>query len=243
MKPADLFRKLSALGLDPDQIAGVLELMDEEAEGRKEKARARWHKWNDKKDGANVSKRLLADANVSSQLTSGDARGENNLLTSKITGQEENKKESRAKALSDVEAFKADLMHDASSEQVEAFVKHRKAKNGQNSAYAAKLFRRDAAACSLSISEAIDMAVSRNWLTVKPEYLAGTRRGNGQGPPSKPLNAVETNMQRRIRRNEPESGRRDNGDAELLPPDQSELRRVVVDLGQAMRWTGGSGRN
>lgn len=86
MKQADLFRKLAALKLDPEQMAGVLEIMDEEAEGRKEKARARWHKWKDNKP-ANVSKRLPTTANVSSQLT----RADPSLSTLEITGKEESK--------------------------------------------------------------------------------------------------------------------------------------------------------
>jgi len=91
----------------------------------------------------------------------------------KDIGKEEKKERAAPKALPDLSAFKADLEQDATPEQVEAFAKHRKAKNGQNSAYAATLFRRDATACGLSVSEAIDTAISRGWLTVKPEYLAG----------------------------------------------------------------------
>lgn len=238
MKLSAILAPMIAAGVSGEVILATIRAFEEAQETTvdqsKEKARARWRKWKDNKD-ANDSKRLQTAANVSSPLMHGDARGENNLPKKELTGKEERKKEAAPKALSDLEAFKADLLNDASPEQVEAFVKHRKAKNGQNSAYAAKLFRRDAAACDLSVSGAIDMAVSRGWLTVKPEYLAGSRRGSGQGPPSKPLNAVETNMQRRIRRNEPEGGRRDNSDAELLPPDQPELRRLIVDAGQAMR--------
>ncbi len=44
----DTFRKLAALGLSTDQIAGVLEVMAADKENSNEKARARWHKWNDK---------------------------------------------------------------------------------------------------------------------------------------------------------------------------------------------------
>jgi hypothetical protein len=64
----DLFRKLAALGLNTEQIAGVLEIMETEAEARKEKARARWHKWKDKQP-TNVGKRLPTTANVSKPLT------------------------------------------------------------------------------------------------------------------------------------------------------------------------------
>jgi hypothetical protein len=192
---ADTFRRLAALGLTTDQIAGVLDLLDEvtsaatkKEEDRKAGARERWHRWSDKRK-ANVSQHEQTLANNSH---AGDARGEDNLLTKKISGQEENKK-AAPKALSDLAAFKSDLEQDATAEQVEAFAKHRKSKNGQNSAYAAKLFRRDAEACRLSVSDAIDTAISRGWLTVKPEYLAG-RKGAPQlataPPPDRDFNSI-----------------------------------------------------
>jgi hypothetical protein len=87
----ELFRKLSALGLSNDQMAGVLEVMEAEAEGRKSKARARWHKWKASQPDTNVSQRLQTSANVSSPL----AGGEDNLPTSKISGKQENKSETR----------------------------------------------------------------------------------------------------------------------------------------------------
>lgn len=61
------------------------------------------------------------------------------------------------------------------------------------------------------------------------------------GAPPGRLNAVDSNIQRRIRRNEPASGGRDYSDAELLPPDKPELRRLVGNAAQAMRWPVGSG--
>lgn len=164
----DLLRKLTALGLTMDQVAGVVDIMDEQAEDRRSKGRDRWRKWKDRQT-ANVSKH---EQTLAAHSCGGDARGVDNLLTTEISGQKENKKDAAPKALSDLAAFKTDLEQDATPEQVDAFVKHRKTKKGQNSAYSAKLFRKDAAACGLSVSQAIDTAISRGWLTVKPEYLA-----------------------------------------------------------------------
>jgi len=182
----EMFRKLSALGLNNEQMAGVLEVFSEAetqasqaAEEGREKARERWRRWKNKQ-GTNVGKRLQTEANASKQLT----RVEDNYLPTEISGQEE-KKKAAPKALSDLAAFKADLEQDATSEQVEAFAKHRKTKNGQNSAYSARLFRRDAEACGLSVADAIDTAISRGWLTVKPEYLAG-RQARSTAPPLPP---------------------------------------------------------
>lgn len=88
---AETFRALVALGLDNDQIAGVLELVAEREaaareegratvekvlEGNREQARARWRKWNDK--------RLQTLANDSKHST----RGKDNLLPKKISGKD-----------------------------------------------------------------------------------------------------------------------------------------------------------
>ena len=78
----ELFRKLAALGLDNDQIAGVLEIMDADAEGRKEKGRQRWRKWKDAQ-GANVSKRLPTTTNVSIQLASAEGSSSKEDITNK----------------------------------------------------------------------------------------------------------------------------------------------------------------
>ncbi|GAA4108700.1 hypothetical protein GCM10023067_04430 [Aminobacter aganoensis] len=55
-------------------------------------------------------------------------------------------------------------------------------------------------------------------------------------PPGRHQTAVEANISRRIKRNEPAGGRFDNTDAELLSPDKPELRALVRNAGQAMRW-------
>jgi hypothetical protein len=176
----EMFRRLAALGLNHEQMAGVLEIIDEreaataaKEEDRKAQIRARVQKFRSKNKTETL--RNVTDQSVTLRNGSreGDARVEDNLQTKNSTGQKENKKTA---ALSDLTAFKSDLERDASAEQVEAFAKHRKAKNGQNSAYAARLFRRDAEACGLSVAEAIDTAISRGWLTVKPDYLAGRQR-------------------------------------------------------------------
>lgn len=44
----EMFRKLAALGLSHEQMAGVLEIIEDEAEARKEKARVRVQKWRDR---------------------------------------------------------------------------------------------------------------------------------------------------------------------------------------------------
>ena len=82
MKPETL-RKLSALGLSVEQIAGVMEVMSADAEDGKEKARERWRRWKAKQP-TNVGKRLQTDANVSKQL----ARVEDSSSRLDISGED-----------------------------------------------------------------------------------------------------------------------------------------------------------
>lgn len=124
------------------------------------------------------------------------ARVEDSSSNLEISGQEETK-EAAPKALSDLEAFRADLLQDVDAERVDAIVKHRRSKKGQLTAYAAKLFRRDAAAVGMSLQQVIDTCISRGWLTVKPEYLAGRSRAPPSTQPStgQDFNAILDNLQ------------------------------------------------
>ena len=94
----DVFRKLAALGLDHDQMAGVLEIMDAAAkaaadadEARKAKGRERWHRWQEKRQ-SNVSQHEQTLANDSRASVT---RVEDNLLTKKISGKEEREEKTR----------------------------------------------------------------------------------------------------------------------------------------------------
>lgn len=80
------------------------------------------------------------------------------------------------------------------SERLEALIKHRKAKKAQMTGHAARLFKRDADACNLPLAEAVDTCISRNWITVKPDWLAKpAARGS---PGGKPLSVNEIIRQR-----------------------------------------------
>lgn len=109
----------------------------------------------------------------------GVARVEDKLLPKKENKQEEQKDATSAKGV-DLAAFKAELSPYLDAERLEAIIKHRRSKRGQLTALAARLFIEDAKACNLQLQEAVDACISRNWITVKPEYGLG----KGRGPPS-----------------------------------------------------------
>lgn len=91
----EMFRKLAALGLSHEQMAGVLEIFEADAEGRKAKARDRVQRWREKK--RDETKRNVTEHNETQHEGSrgGVARVEDNLQTKNQAGQEEGKKDAR----------------------------------------------------------------------------------------------------------------------------------------------------
>jgi hypothetical protein len=187
MIPSKVMAKLATLGLSEEQAIAVASMLTEveeatagQAEAGKEKARARWRRW---KEGhsTNVSKRLQTTANVSKQLVRGDARVEDKTSSSEIEPHQEESKKDAPKG--DVEGFKAGLAPDVSPDLIAEFIKVRRKKRGALTAFAASLFREDAAKVGMSVAEAAKECVRSSWITVKPEYFAGRpRAGPGQRP-------------------------------------------------------------
>lgn len=137
----DMFRKLAALGLSNDQMAGVLEIMESEAETRKEKARNRVQKWREKQSdpACNVTKRSVTSPNVTTRLT----RVED--ITSKlvVTGEEKERtspsaQSKRGERISsdfqpDIDAAVSEgLSLDEAKRQARSFCDYWKAKPGKD---------------------------------------------------------------------------------------------------------------
>jgi hypothetical protein len=176
MTPND-FRRLVAAGLSTEQIAIVMEMMDRDArafaeaeEARKAKGRDRVTRW---REARNVTE---TQPKVTVPLTGGAARVEDKSQTTEIEPQKEEKKDAPARDISD---FKAEFQ-DLDAERLAALIKHRRAKHGQISGHSARLFRKAADACGLSISQAVDTCIDRNWITLKPDWL---NKPNGRAPP------------------------------------------------------------
>lgn len=176
---ADTFRKLAALGLTHDQMAGVLEIIEADAETRKEKARARVQRWREKK--RDETPRNVTERNVTQQDGSreGVTRVEDNLLTKKISGKEE-KKESAAKPRG-VDDFIAELSPILDAERIDALVAVRRKKGATFSALAGRSLAK-ALRSWPNVNEAADEMVLRNWTGFKPDWMAK----RSTGPPSKP---------------------------------------------------------
>ena len=172
--PQDVMVDLATIGLTPEQARAVASMLTRveqatasESEEGKEKARARWRKWKESQP-ANVSKRLQTTANVSKRLVGGDVRVEDKTSNLEIEPQkEERKQDAPARDVSD---FKAELS-ELDADHLNALIKHRRSKRAAVTGLAAKLFRGAADDCGLSLSQAVETCIERNWITLKPEWL------------------------------------------------------------------------
>jgi hypothetical protein len=202
---SETFRKLAALGLSHEQMAGVLEafegemsVRDDADEDRRAKGRERWRKWKENK-GSNVSKREQTLANNS---CGGDTRGDVKQNNLEIPN---SKKEEKAdKPLSDLSAFKAELSPLLSAERVTSIVDQRRKKKAPINANTGRLLAKAIQKCP-DADEAVDEMILRNWTTVKPEWLS-TGNQRGQPPPKPKSEFMQT--QHDIR----EQLRRENGE-------------------------------
>ena len=179
MITAAVLDAMLASGCTADQIVAAVKASlsdhaatrDERDDRRRELAKARQQRRRDKLKAAPVTRDVTPAPR---------ARVEDKPLTTVQEPQllfEEKKAEKPSGR--DAAEFRA-AFPDLDPERLEALIKLRKAKRAPLSAYAAKLFRADLEKCGLSITAGADLVISRNWLTVKPEWLQGRQQ---QGPP------------------------------------------------------------
>lgn len=180
----EMFRKLAVLGLSHDQMAGVLEIFEEDAETRKSKARARVQKWREKaKDVTlqNVTERHVTLRNVTSRLT----RVEDGSSISENKEIKEGKKEGRAPT-----APRDELATVLDGDHVEAVIEHRKGFKGKFSTRAAHLLAIEFGKCH-DPNAAVDEMIRRNWQGFKAEWMDNSR---GPGPPRRNGNGIDPMM-------------------------------------------------
>lgn len=170
----EMFRKLAALGLSHEQMAGVLEVFDEHAqqldgaeEERKAKGRERWRRWDCKRK-ANVSQHEQTLANSSRASV---ARGLDNLQTKKISGEEKKEERSAAAPRGDLADFRSELSSILDPERIEALVAVRRKKGATMTANTGRLLVAAIQRCNVPPAEVADEMALRNWTSVKPDWL------------------------------------------------------------------------
>jgi hypothetical protein len=172
--PTEVIMRMATLGLNEAQAKAVAEMLSTveqataaEGEAGKEKARERWRRWKAKQPVTNDDKRLQTTANADQHSRDRVAPVDDKLKPID-TNTSQN---TTSKDHSEFRGVLASL----DAEQVVGLIKIRKAKKAPVTGYAASLFVKAAATCGLSVPEAADMCIERNWLTVKPEWMPSAR--------------------------------------------------------------------
>jgi uncharacterized protein YdaU (DUF1376 family) len=223
-------------GLWNDRVAKEQSYRSEKSEVGKQAAIARWGTKDNKNN-------VPGDANALPTHSRGNA----NQKPEPEKKGEANASPKRASArVVDLAEFKSELS-DLDSERLDAIIKHRRTKRGQLTGLAARLFRKDADACGLSMPDAVDTCISRNWLTVRPDYLGSRQAAQPRSgaPPGKqtPFDALRE-LQRKglVPSDEPEQLHSDFSDAQRLPAiGVGRHTGVVVDLQPGAYRRAGSG--
>jgi uncharacterized protein YdaU (DUF1376 family) len=214
----------SEAGLWNDRVAKEQSYRSEKSEVGKQAAIARW---GTKENKNNVG----PHANAMQSQCQGNA---NQKPEPYKNGESNDSPKPVSARVVDLADFKSELS-DLDSERLEAVIKHRRSKRGQLTGLAARLFRKDADACGLSISDAVDTCISRNWLTVRPDYLASKQAQprSGAPPGGKPtvVDAMNEIFRERGWTDEPEQLPSNNGDGELISPGfGGGTKGTVIDL-------------
>lgn len=194
--PSAVIDAMLESGCTAKQIARAVKAANAEAEARAEHKRAmdaerkRRQRAREKEEMSRDVTRTARDSKDAAL-----ARVEDKPLPTGIEPQETQTHEKRE---TDIAAFRRVCVEGGlDTERIEALIKHRRAKRGAITGHAAALFRRDAEACGMSLIEATDTAISRNWITVKPEYFTNRQRAGPAPPKPNPgLAAVDSLLER-----------------------------------------------
>jgi hypothetical protein len=207
---AETLRLLMDAGVEGDELLRIVESIDVQQAPERSAGAVRQARYRANKKAQTVTNDVTSDVTVS---VTPRVHVEDTSSNLEITGKS-NKKTARDH-LAD---FKAAL-HDLGDTRLEAFVLHRKAKKAALTGYGAKLFRQDCADCGLTVEAGADMAMSRNWITVKEEWLK-----RNTGPPGKRnyLDVAEDKFTRQANGSESIFG--SHGDAQRISPRVIESR-------------------
>lgn len=177
---SDTLRLLMAAGLDGDDLLRVVASIDADNQpGKRSTGATRQARYRANLRAKSVTGDVTSDVTES---VTGDApltRVEDKPLTTEIT-----KAGSKKTRSADADAFKAELS-DLDPEHLTALIEHRRRKRGAITAKAARMFRSDAERCGLTLADAVDTCIRRNWIALEPEWLAkpNARAGPERPPP------------------------------------------------------------
>jgi len=172
---AATIRLLIDMGHDIDDLLLIAESMEREANKERSAGAKRQASYRKRKKAAAFTGDVTSDV---TQSVTPRACVEDNLPS-----QESFLKKSKKTPRDDMADFKRELS-ELAPDLLDEFVKLRRGKRALLTGYSARLFLKDCEACGLSVTAAANMCISRNWLTVKPEYLT-TKKPCQTAPPQR----------------------------------------------------------
>lgn len=184
MKLSALIAPLIAAKAPHETIMAVVEAYEQQQENALEKRRAadadRQARKRDREKSRDVTLRHSDSALMRDRAAPVDDK-----LKHTDTTKEKN---TTAKDTAEFRSALASLGDD----RLDALLAVRRAKKAPVNAYAAKLFVKAAQTCSLTLDDAADMCIERNWLTVKLGWLDKPQaRGSPPGTTGKPRNMFD----------------------------------------------------
>lgn len=199
---ANTLELLMDAGIDGDELRAIVRSIEADiAPKAKSSAAARQARYRESQKAKAVTSDVTRDVTETSQVTplaGVDAKPK--------TTQIDPVKKTPSRDVADFKAAFVDL----DADRLEALIKHRRAKKAQMTGHAARLFLKDAAACGISVAEAVDTCISRNWITVKAEWLTSGSGARGSPPQSGNAAAILL-RQRQQNRNQTDDEQSPNG--------------------------------
>lgn len=178
MKLSAILAPLIAAGVSGDVILATVKAFEDQQNDALEKRREADRVRQDRKRQADKSRDITLRHSDSLLTCGGDTRGDvkqNNLEIPNSKKEEE----VAGKPLSDLAGFKAELAPILNQERIDGLVGVRRKKKAPITAYAGRLLVKNLKDCG-DVNVAADEMIVRNWIGIKPEWLAGRQ---SQAPP------------------------------------------------------------
>lgn len=165
MKLSALIAPLIKARAPHDQIMAVVEAYESQQQDALEKRRQADAERQSRKRNKDKSRDVTLGHSDRLLVRGRDTRADDKPIKHTIEPEEKNT------AQKDHAEFRS-VLSELDADRMSALIKHRKAKRAQMSGHAARLFLSDVKACGLTLADAVDTCISRNWITVKPDWIA-----------------------------------------------------------------------
>jgi hypothetical protein len=180
---AETIRLLIGMGMDSDDLLRIAESIERDAGKGRSASAKRQAAYKERRKRKDVESDVTRDV---TQSVTPRAHVDNKLPSKEPTEKVRKKTEREDEA-----DFKSELS-ELGPELLAEFVKLRRRRRMPLSGYTARLFRKDCAACSLPVSEAAELCISRGWTTVKPEFLSSGKPRQAALPEAHPKETLAT---------------------------------------------------